>query len=211
MKFGDKELFVIDIAEKLFAEKGFEGTSVRDIAKEACGNVSMVSYYFGSKENLLIAVLERRTNDMKIHLNHLLDNTELTNLQKINIIIDEFLQNMMQLKNFQKILIREELFNRDPKIYAILDDFKKNNKAMFFQILRHGIEVGEFKKDVEMELLMAMFIGTVKQMYIAQDAYLRNEEGNKEAVKDCNNTEMYKKLSAYIKQMFKVILANDEK
>ncbi|HNO01068.1 MAG TPA: TetR family transcriptional regulator, partial [Chitinophagaceae bacterium] len=40
-------------AEKLFAEKGYNGTSVRDIAEKAGINLAMVSYYFGSKEKLL--------------------------------------------------------------------------------------------------------------------------------------------------------------
>jgi len=39
-------------ARKLFAERGFRSTSVRDIANEAGSNVAAVNYHFGSKENL---------------------------------------------------------------------------------------------------------------------------------------------------------------
>ncbi len=39
-------------ARKLFAERGFRRTSVRDIANEAGSNVAAVNYHFGSKENL---------------------------------------------------------------------------------------------------------------------------------------------------------------
>ena len=46
----DNKIFLA--AEKLFAEKGFAATSTRDIAKNAGVNVSMISYYFGSKEKL---------------------------------------------------------------------------------------------------------------------------------------------------------------
>ena len=43
---------LIDAAIKLFAEKGYEGTSVRDLATAAGVNVAAVSYHFGSKDTL---------------------------------------------------------------------------------------------------------------------------------------------------------------
>jgi AcrR family transcriptional regulator len=205
MKFSEKELRVIDIAETLFAEKGFEGTSVRDIAKEACGNVSIVSYHFGSKENLLIAIFERKTDEIKDHINYLLDNTELTDLQKMNIFIDEFLQNIAKNKNFHKILIREELFNRDPKIFEILHDFKKRSSMMFDKIYQHGIETGEFKKEADLKLLMSTIIGTVNQLYFAQN-YI-SATGDTASV-SCGiiDKDIIKRIGDYLKFIFKVML-----
>lgn len=46
-------------AERLFAERGFDGVSVRDIAKAAEVNSGLVSYYFGSKKKLLSEVYTR--------------------------------------------------------------------------------------------------------------------------------------------------------
>jgi AcrR family transcriptional regulator len=43
-------------AERLFAEKGYEGVSVREIADDAKANLSLVSYYFGGKEGLLAEI-----------------------------------------------------------------------------------------------------------------------------------------------------------
>ena len=48
--FNDKQIQILEVAEILFAEKGFDGTSIRNIAKLAKINIAMVSYYFGSKE-----------------------------------------------------------------------------------------------------------------------------------------------------------------
>lgn len=52
-KFSDKQIHILDVAEKLIAKKGFEGTSIRDISSEANINVAMISYYFGSKEKMM--------------------------------------------------------------------------------------------------------------------------------------------------------------
>ena len=52
-KFSDKQIHILDVAEKLIARKGFEGTSIRDISSQANINVAMISYYFGSKEKMM--------------------------------------------------------------------------------------------------------------------------------------------------------------
>ena len=51
---------IMDAAEKLFARRGFHGTSVRDITGAAGVDLSLVNYHFGSKKELLAAVIERR-------------------------------------------------------------------------------------------------------------------------------------------------------
>lgn len=50
---------LLDAAERLFAEKGFEAVSVRDITQLAKANVAAVNYHFGSRENLLTLVMTR--------------------------------------------------------------------------------------------------------------------------------------------------------
>lgn len=49
---------IIEVAKNLFAEKGFHGTSIRDICKTAGVNISLISYYFGGKEELYNVVVE---------------------------------------------------------------------------------------------------------------------------------------------------------
>ena len=56
----DKREHILVVAEGLFGEKGFDGTSVRDIAQVAGVNLAMISYYFGSKEKLLESLIEYR-------------------------------------------------------------------------------------------------------------------------------------------------------
>ncbi|WP_010532377.1 forespore capture DNA-binding protein RefZ [Lentibacillus jeotgali] len=53
MKKSPTKQKVIDAASSLFFQNGFHGTSVRDIADKAAVNVSLISYYFKSKQGLL--------------------------------------------------------------------------------------------------------------------------------------------------------------
>ena len=59
-------------ATPLFAEKGFNGVSVREIAGFAGVNVSMISYYFGGKEGLYAAVLNEQFGVLQ-HLSEITD------------------------------------------------------------------------------------------------------------------------------------------
>ncbi|MCC6869795.1 MAG: TetR family transcriptional regulator [Burkholderiales bacterium] len=55
---------ILDAAEALFMEHGFEATSLRLITQAAGVNLAAVNYHFGSKEELFEAVLTRRLDPM---------------------------------------------------------------------------------------------------------------------------------------------------
>jgi AcrR family transcriptional regulator len=60
---------LLDAAERLFAERGFEGTSMRAVTQAAGASVSAANYHFGSKDALLRASLLRRvepTNRLRL-------------------------------------------------------------------------------------------------------------------------------------------------
>lgn len=51
---------ILDAAERLFAEHGFNATSLRQITTSATANLAAVNYHFGDKENLYTEVIRRR-------------------------------------------------------------------------------------------------------------------------------------------------------
>ncbi len=54
---------ILDAAECLFSERGFHGTSLRDISKLSGLQVSLCYYHFGAKEDILTAVVNRRADE----------------------------------------------------------------------------------------------------------------------------------------------------
>lgn len=63
---------ILVAAEKVFADKTFDGASLRDIAREAEVPFSLASYHFGSKEALFEAIIERRSGEVVDHRRKLL-------------------------------------------------------------------------------------------------------------------------------------------
>ncbi len=60
----DRRMAILDAAEELMARRGYNGVSMRGIAREAGVNLGSVTYYFGTKENLLAEIYARHTRPM---------------------------------------------------------------------------------------------------------------------------------------------------
>src|SRR6476620_3689707 len=67
---------ILDAAERLFVEHGFEATSLRSLTSAAAVNLAAVNYHFGSKEELFQAVLTRRLDPMNQERIDLLEKVE---------------------------------------------------------------------------------------------------------------------------------------
>lgn len=55
---------ILDTAERLFADQGFHATTLRQITREADVNLAAVNYHHGSKDALVLAVFQRRLDQL---------------------------------------------------------------------------------------------------------------------------------------------------
>src|SRR5205807_6548787 len=67
---------LLEAGERLFAERGLDGVSVRMITAAAGANTAAIHYHFGSKEALVRAILERRAAELGARRAELLDRIE---------------------------------------------------------------------------------------------------------------------------------------
>jgi AcrR family transcriptional regulator len=205
MDFNDKQLKIIETAEALFAEKGFSGTSVRDIADAAGINVAMISYYFGSKEKLLEALFTYRAQGTTQKLESMFQNKELGPLEKINMMIDYYIDKFSTQQCFHKIMMREQVTNQKSVTSGLIQQFKKRNQELVKQLIQEGQKVGHFTKNIDIPILMATLIGTVSNMVTTQHFY--REINNLQAMPDEQFQKLIKKkLSTHLKFLFKATL-----
>src|SRR5690606_22877275 len=141
MKYTEKQLQIIEVAERLFASQGYNGTSVRDIAKEADVNVAMISYYFGSKENLLIALFEHRSLEMREQIEDTMQNQQLSPLEKVYKLIDTYVNRMLQKQHFHKIMVREQV-TAETNVKQQIMQTKKNNQKLIRELILDGQKKG---------------------------------------------------------------------
>ncbi|WP_035141258.1 MULTISPECIES: TetR/AcrR family transcriptional regulator [Flavobacterium] len=157
--FNEKQIQILLIAEKLFAENGFEGTSIRTIAKEADINIAMVSYYFGSKEKLLEALIVYRTSDLKIQMENL-SVENLDPIEKIDKLIELYINRIRCNKGIYRILHFEFSSEEMEEKMKILNDVRDRNLKSIETIIHEGQAKGIFRKDVNIPLISPTIMGT---------------------------------------------------
>lgn len=69
----DTKTRILDAAQKLFGDKGFEATSLRDITTAAQVNLAAVNYHFQSKDSLIDAIIERCVGPVMLRRMEMLD------------------------------------------------------------------------------------------------------------------------------------------
>ena len=157
-EFNEKQIQILQVTEKLFAEKGFDGTSIRDIAKQANINIAMVSYYFGSKEKMLEALIYSRISDMKLQLESL-SKEAISPVEKINKLIELYIHRINKNKGIYQILHFELTSKKreiDLKSFA---EVKKQNFEIIKKIIVEGQEKGIFKQDINLILIPSSILG----------------------------------------------------
>jgi AcrR family transcriptional regulator len=208
MAFNDKQLKIMETAEELFAEKGFSGTSVRDIADAADVNVAMISYYFGSKEKMLESLFNYRSESTMLKLESMYNNTALRPMEKVHQMIDYYIDKFFNQQRFHKVMMREQVGNHRHAIAGLIQDYKKRNQGLVKQLIHEGQKAGDFVKNVDIPLLMTTLVGTVSHMVTTQHSY--KEINNLQAMPDDQFQKLIrKKLSAHIKFLFKAILTHE--
>lgn len=158
--FNDKQIEILLVAEKLFAEKGFDGTSIRDIAKTAAINIAMISYYFGSKEKLLESVVIFRISDLKLQLESIYEE-QLSPIEKIEKIIAVYILRLYRNRCVYQILNFENASNKRNINFSAFTEVKKENLLSFQKIIQEGQEKGVFKRNINIPLIMPVVIGAL--------------------------------------------------
>ena len=62
----ETQVRILDAAEELFMQHGFEGASMRMLTARAGVNLAAINYHFGSKDALIEAVFRRRLDPMNV-------------------------------------------------------------------------------------------------------------------------------------------------
>ena len=164
----DKKEHIINTAIDLFAAKGFEGTSIRDIASQANVNIAMINYYFGSKEKLFESLIEQKAATTRIQLEGIVKDETLTDIEKIDRIIEYHVEKVFANRFFHRVIHQEIMLSqRESLQFAIIQKLMYPNSVIVKGIIEAGIEKGAFKK-VDTPLSIATMCGTVNQILLSK-------------------------------------------
>lgn len=203
-----KEHNILFAAEKLFSEKGFEKTSTREISRAANVNISMISYYFGSKEKLLESLFEMRMAESQSYMQEIIMREDINEWEKISLIIDRYTGRVREMKVFYNILQTEQLTNKNEQIIKYLRNSKLGYLKVYEDLSKQGFDKRIFKKSPNIALLHATLIGT---MFYAMNGLPMYKEYFHKTKEDISfDDKYYEELNTHIKQVLKNLLGYEE-
>lgn len=120
---------ILKTSKILFSQKGYSNTSVSDIVQAANMPVGTIYTYFSKKEEIICTIVEEGWNDIFARLEKL-SHSGVSGKEKLRLIIDDFIPELLKDLNFINILLTEaiELTRVEEKIEAVTD--------MVFSIIR---------------------------------------------------------------------------
>ncbi|CAN0602748.1 unnamed protein product, partial [Ectocarpus sp. 12 AP-2014] len=162
----EKERIILDAATELFATAGFHGTSTRKIAAAAGVSEGTVFHYFGSKNELMLGILDRFYNGvLNPRALEILD-TVMETRERIR---------QLAFHHAQALAADNALMMRLLQVYVGVDmEFMGSTResplralnrsyvVLFDRMVREGMERGELRDDLAVRPLRDLFFGTLE-------------------------------------------------
>ena len=204
----DKKDHILDVAERIFSDLGFDGASTRMISGEAGVNMAMLNYYFGSKEGLFLAIFERKISSFQTLLQNIGNDESISSWDKLSKCIDNYVDRIIVNNCFQKLINREISMSKRSDLSDKITQILMVNVLEIKKILDEGIKKGIFFKDIDTQLVIASIFGTknyiintpnISSLILGHD--IRDEKFLEEKLKP--------RIKTYMKRLLKAYLMND--
>jgi AcrR family transcriptional regulator len=162
---------ILDASLRLFSEKGFAKTSVRDIARRAGITDAAIYYHFASKRELFEALFEERGITSALgELEHATVGPNPVLVTLTNIAVNA-LRIMQRNKDFMKVLLSEAM-SEDPiatEDYRMVTERWRNAEArILLEYIRRG-ELPKIDVDVAARQLVVLSVGSFMDELMAGD------------------------------------------
>lgn len=169
---------ILKVATSLFAEKGLEGVSIREISSAAQVNVAMVNYYFGSKENLYLSCIENFANasfeEVKKILERACDVRDFKSRFKefLNYKMDSLVRNremhfiiLREMQSDRPEYFQKKVIQQLKPVFDLIEDF-----------LKAAQQSGVIKSEFDVKGLALMSMGLLSQPFLAE-RFIKSEYG----------------------------------
>lgn len=169
---------ILRVAERLFLEKGFNGTSTTEIAKTVGCNQALIHYYFRTKEKLFWDVFSPKVEQVVECLDAPLDES-LDFVERIRNVIDFYFGILELDERLAPFIVTELIMNPD-RWSKFRDRYLRNESRSsafdrFEKMVEEEIEAGRIRKMRAIDLLMNIMSLTITSFIVAPKGYAIGE------------------------------------
>lgn len=169
---------ILWVAERLFLEKGFSGTSTTEIAKTVGCNQALIHYYFRTKEKLFWDVFAPKVEQVLEYLDAPLDES-IDFIERIRNVID-FYFGILELDERLAPFIVKELIMNPERWDKFRDRYLRNESRStafnrFENMVNEEIEKGTIRQIRPIDLLMNIMSLTISAFIVAPKGFASDE------------------------------------
>jgi len=157
---------IIAAARTLFARRGLEGTSVREVAEAANVNNAMIYYHFADKVEMYRAVLADSFAEFDRIWEHELFSTGASTRAKVQKYVEELIRFQHDNEEIRRILSME-FASCGKNLKWLAENFFIHSHERLAAILREGIKKGELKR-VDVSIAISALVGMVIHSFITR-------------------------------------------
>jgi AcrR family transcriptional regulator len=145
-------------AARRFAENGYHGTRMADIAADLDMQAGSLYYYFDSKEELLVAIIESRVGRAVEYLRSVVAGEE-TGADKIRAAVEGHLRAFQDDADIYSIFNFERLADISPELAAKVDRPGREYEALWGAVIDQGIATGELRQGLDTRVIVKAIVG----------------------------------------------------
>jgi len=169
---------ILWVAERLFLEKGFSGTSTTEIAKTVGCNQALIHYYFRTKEKLFWDVFSPKVEQVVEYLDAPLDES-IDFVERIRNVID-FYFGILELDERLAPFIVNELIMNPGRWDKFRDRYLRNESRStafnrFENMVEEEIAAGRIRQIRALDLLMNIMSLTISVFIVAPKGFASGE------------------------------------
>jgi TetR/AcrR family transcriptional regulator, fatty acid metabolism regulator protein len=155
---------IMDAALRIFAEKGFQNSTITEISKEAGVSEATIYEYFGTKEDLLFAIPEKITNETLEKSTKIIPYIKGVE-GKIRAILLFYIQLYQSNPHYSALVLLQLMSNKRFRQTPAHAAIRRSSHALL-DCIKEGIADGTFKKDSNPYLIRSMLMGTIEHLFI---------------------------------------------
>jgi AcrR family transcriptional regulator len=148
---------IMDAAARVFAERGYHGTTTQAIADVLGMRQASLYYYFSSKEAALEEVCARGTDGFVEGAEHVM-RIDVPPLEKLRLLIASHLAPIQTMPDYVRVFINERRYLPDASRKRVGRKSRRIER-FFEQVIQDGIDDGSLRKGTDARLVMLAVLG----------------------------------------------------
>ncbi|WP_229052469.1 TetR/AcrR family transcriptional regulator [Aeromicrobium sp. Leaf350] len=137
---------LISAAVELMSKRGYQATSVRDLAEAAGTSPTVIYHYFNSKHDLLLTILNRSMDRLLEGAEQALFECSNDPAERLSALVEVHVRLHVNAPR-ESLLGNTELRSLEPEARGVIITKRDAHQRLFDRTVKHGVEIGVFSTE----------------------------------------------------------------